>query len=74
MRAYQASFSSGELAPELRARVDLDQYQAGLALCRNFLIRQTGGALRRPGTRYSVTTPGITRLVPFNETVTPNMG
>lgn len=48
----QRSFTSGELAPSLRSRVDLNKYQSGLALCENFIIRAQGGAYSRPGTRF----------------------
>lgn len=48
----QRSFTSGELAPSLRARVDINKYSTGLALCENFIIRAQGGAYSRPGTLY----------------------
>ncbi len=48
----QRSFTSGEIAPSLRSRVDINKYQSGLALCENFIVRAQGGAYSRPGTRY----------------------
>lgn len=48
----QRSFTSGEIAPSLRSRVDINKYQSGLALCENFIVRVQGGAYSRPGTRF----------------------
>ena len=48
----QRSFTSGEIAPSLRSRVDINKYQSGLALCENFIVRAQGGAYSRPGIRY----------------------
>ena len=65
----QRSFTSGEIAPSLRSRVDLNKYQSGLALCENFLIRAQGGAYSRPGTRFIGEVGDSTkqaRLLPFS--------
>ena len=51
-QVIQRNFTSGELAPALRARADLEKYLSGLALCQNFIIRSQGGAYSRPGTRF----------------------
>lgn len=48
----QTSFASGEFAPQLYSRVDLEQYKIGLALARNFYIDYRGGASNRPGTGF----------------------
>lgn len=63
----QASFNSGEWAPNLRARVDLVKYRAGAALLRNFFVDYRGGATTRPGSRYILQTfkSTTTRLIPF---------
>lgn len=45
----QRSFSSGELAPNLYARTDVQKYITGLRTCRNFIINREGGASYRPG-------------------------
>lgn len=50
----QASFNSGEWAPSLYARVDLQKYRAGAALLENFFIDYRGGASTRPGTKYVI--------------------
>lgn len=65
----QRSFTSGELAPSLRSRVDLNKYQSGLALCENFITRAQGGVYSRPGTRYVGELGDSTkqgRLLPFS--------
>lgn len=65
----QRSFTSGELAPSLRSRVDVSKYSTGLALCENMFVRAQGGAYSRPGT-YFIGEVGTSskraRLVPFS--------
>jgi hypothetical protein len=71
----QNNFSVGEIDPLLRARVDLQQYQNGLAKATNVFVQPQGGLQRRPGLakiiEVSVGSPanGI-RLVPFEFSVT----
>lgn len=48
----QASFNSGEWAPSLFARVDLQKYRSGCALASNFYIDYRGGLSTRMGTQY----------------------
>ena len=48
----QASFNSGEWAPALYARVDIQKYKSGAALLQNFFVDYRGGASSRPGTKY----------------------
>lgn len=63
----QTSFASGEWAPKLRSRVDVQKYHSGAALLRNFYVDYSGGgASTRPGTRFiaQVGANGA-RLVPF---------
>jgi hypothetical protein len=48
----QPSFTSGEFAPSLYARVDLARYYTALKTCRNFIVRPYGGVTNRPGTRF----------------------
>jgi hypothetical protein len=54
-QTIQRSFSQGELAPSVQARADLTLYHAGLATCRNFIVRRQGGAVNRPGTQHIAT-------------------
>ena len=48
----QATFSRGELDPELIYRSDLELFRSSLAECRNFLTLKRGGLRRRGGTRF----------------------
>ena len=50
--SFQTNFSTGELDPLLRARVDIDQYPNALAKATNVLIQPQGGMRRRPGTKH----------------------
>src|SRR3974377_758502 len=65
----QTSFASGEWAPKLRSRVDIQKYRAGAALLRNFYVDYSGGgASTRPGTEFinqCFTSGAPVRLIPF---------
>ena len=50
--SLQTNFSTGELDPLLRARVDLQAYTNALEECTNFVVQPQGGIHRRPGSRY----------------------
>ena len=65
----QSNFSTGELDPLVRARIDLAQYNNALAKATNIVIQPQGGLRRRPGSKYitelsSAAADGV-RLVPF---------
>jgi hypothetical protein len=63
----KTSFASGEWAPKLRGRVDIQKYHAGAALMRNFYVDFSGGgASTRQGTKFinQVKAAGA-RIVPF---------
>ena len=67
----QTNFTSGEIDPLLRARIDIKQYQNGASKLTNVLVQPQGGVKRRPGLKHiyeleSAYNPdqGI-RLVPF---------
>jgi hypothetical protein len=67
-RPIQTNFTSGELSPRMRGRVDLDQYRNGAAELRNVLVQMQGGATRRPGSTFIAATKtagGRVRLYPF---------
>lgn len=53
----QTNFTSGELDPLLRARVDLATYGNSLEKATNIICQPQGGITRRPGTRYLTTLP-----------------
>ncbi len=68
----KTSFASGEWAPKLRARVDIQKYHAGAALLRNFFVDYSGGgASTRAGTRF-IAQAGAdgARLIPFQASTT----
>jgi hypothetical protein len=67
-RIPTTSWSRGEIDPLLEGRVDLEQYYNGARTLENMLVRETGPAQRRPGTRFvgATKTPSETaKLVPF---------
>lgn len=76
--SVQTNFSSGELDPLLRARVDLQAHQNGMEEATNVIVQPQGGVRRRPGTKYIMSLPNTstesagngTRLVPFEFSVT----
>lgn len=53
----QTNFSTGELDPLLRARVDIEQYNNALAKATNVLIQPQGGMRRRPGLKHILELP-----------------
>lgn len=74
----QTNFSTGELDPLLRSRIDLQQYNNALAKATNVVIQPQGGLKRRPGTKHIFELPNSStpsaangvRLVPFEFSVT----
>lgn len=71
--ALQSSYAAGEVAPGLRARVDLAKYRVGLQKQRNMYSVVHGGSLNRAGTIYSDKVISRTvrgRLVPFKYSTT----
>ena len=53
----QTNFSTGELDPLLRARVDLEAYRNALEEATNVIVQPQGGIRRRPGLRYVTALP-----------------
>lgn len=53
----QTNFSTGELDPLLRARVDIEQYNNALAKATNVVIQPQGGMRRRPGLKHILELP-----------------
>lgn len=74
---FQTNFSTGELDPLLRSRVDIAQYSNALAKATNVLIQPQGGLRRRPGLKHILELPNSStpsaangiRLVPFEFSV-----
>jgi hypothetical protein len=71
--SIQTNFSTGELDPLLRARVDLQAYANALEEATNVVVQPQGGIRRRPGSKYIMALPNSStpsagngvRLVPF---------
>ncbi|HEX8421178.1 MAG TPA: ubiquitin-activating E1 FCCH domain-containing protein [Sphingomonas sp.] len=66
------NFSKGELGPQLWARIDASQYNAGAKRMRNVIAQRYGGAAARPGFRVigeldDQTLPA--KLVPFQYSI-----
>ena len=53
----QTNFTSGELDPKLRARIDLQQYYNGMETAQNIVVQPQGGFVRRDGSKYLTTLP-----------------
>ena len=73
--SIQTNFSSGELDPLLRARIELDQYKNGAESLTNVVVQPQGGVRRRGGLKYLVEIPSAaspasgTRSVAFEFSV-----
>ncbi len=68
LRTLQASFTSGELDPRLRARGDAKVYYNGAARMKNVLVLPMGGFRRRPGKEFVAAIAGAAagwRKLPF---------
>ncbi|MDJ0513017.1 MAG: hypothetical protein QNJ62_06205 [Methyloceanibacter sp.] len=64
----QATFTRGELTPRLHSRADIDHWQAGLKISRNFIGLRHGGIRKRSGTEFIAEVKNhvnVTRLIPF---------
>jgi len=50
--SIQTNFTTGELDPLVRARVDLKAYENALEKAKNVICQPQGGVTRRPGTKF----------------------
>jgi hypothetical protein len=68
----KTSFASGEWAPKLRSRVDIQKYHSGAALLRNFFVDYSGGgASTRQGSKFINQAKALgSRLIPFQPSTT----
>jgi hypothetical protein len=76
VRTLSRSFAAGEITPELFGRIDLSQFQTGLANCRNFITLPHGPAENRPGFGYvleSKYSAKQSRILPFTFSPTQTM-
>ena len=66
MHGRQGGFAGGEVSPDLAYRADISRFGGWLKSCKNFIIRQTGAAINRPGTYFMGYLPDENvRLLPF---------
>lgn len=76
VRTFQRSFAGGEVTPELFGRIDDAKFQAGLALCRNFITKPHGPAENRAGFAFVREVKDSTKavkLIPFTFSTTQTM-
>ena len=72
----QTNFTTGEVDPLLKARIDINQYYNALEQARNVLIQPQGGIERRPGLQFIFEVPSAAnpqngmKLVPFEFSTT----
>ena len=72
----QTNFTTGEVDPLLKARIDINQYYNALEQARNVLIQPQGGIERRPGLEFIFEVPSAAnpqngmKLVPFEFSTT----
>ena len=72
----QSNFTTGEIDPLLKSRIDINQYYNALEQARNVLIQPQGGVTRRPGLQHIFEIPSAAnpqngcRLVPFEFSTT----
>ena len=70
----QTNFTTGELDPLVRSRIDLDAYNNALEKAENVICQPQGGVKRRPGLKYIAELGGSpengVRLVHFEFSVT----
>ena len=50
--SIQTNFTTGELDPLVRARVDLKAYENALETAKNVICQPQGGVTRRPGSKF----------------------
>ena len=67
----QSNFTTGEVDPLLKSRIDINQYYNALDQARNVLIQPQGGIERRPGLQFIFEVPSAAnpqngmKFVPF---------
>ena len=72
----QSNFTTGEIDPLLKSRIDINQYYNALETARNVLIQPQGGIERRPGLQFLFEIPSAAnpqdgmKLVPFEFSTT----
>ena len=75
-RAFQRSFSGGELGPDMYGQIADAKFQSGLAKCLNFVTKPQGPAENRAGFQFVRAVKDSTkavRLIPFTFSSTQTM-
>lgn len=75
-RNVKVSFHGGEISPEMFGRLDDSANQAGLALCRNFIVKPQGPVENRAGfslVRAVKDSTKAARIIPFTYSTTQTM-
>ena len=73
MHLIQASFTAGEISPEVATRVDLDKFTSALLQAKNGYVKPYGSVYKRGGLKFCVPTKYADKkaiLVSFNFTKT----
>ena len=65
IKTFQNNFTTGEISPQVQARVDLGKYEGACRKILNGIVMAQGGVTKRPGTRYVATALGDGILFPF---------
>ena len=65
LRTYQTNFSGGLLSSDAGGRVDLAAYENGCQVFDNWWPKSTGGAMRRPGSKFLNYVQNGIRIEPF---------
>tara|TARA_R110000751_G_scaffold64835_2_gene132983 strand:+ start:8123 stop:10039 length:1917 start_codon:yes stop_codon:yes gene_type:complete len=64
-KLFQTTFSAGEIDPNMVSRSDSPSYYNGAKTMRNWMMLDTGGIMRRPGSTNLAELPSSGRLLPF---------
>lgn len=62
-KVLQRSFTGGEISPQMYGRIDDAKYQAGLEICRNFVVLPQGPVENRAVLPMSITQNTRTKSV-----------
>ena len=76
LRAFQRSFSGGEIGPDMYGQLADAKFQSGLAKCLNFVTKPQGPAENRAGFQFVRAVKDSTkavRLIPFTFSTTQTM-
>lgn len=64
-KTFQNNFTTGEISPQVQARVDIGKYEGACRKILNGIVMAQGGVTKRPGTRFVAVAHGDGILFPF---------